>query len=67
MNEPKFKVGDIVRYSAGPTAIMTIQHVSKDHAGLGLHRYYGRQYYGGSVGAYEKDCILVENQESKNE
>ena len=53
--EPKYKVDEIVRYSDGPTALMRIDNVSKDHGGMGSHRYYGAQFYGGAIGAYESD------------
>ena len=49
-------VGDLVRYSDGVTALMVIEYVSKDHGGTGAHRYYGKQFYGGSVGAYHGAC-----------
>ncbi len=49
-------VGDLVRYGDGETALMMIEYVSKNHGGDGAHRYYGRQFYGGSVGAYHGAC-----------
>lgn len=56
-NKPtgRFKVGDIVRYSWGPTALMRITGVSKNHGGFG-DRYYGVQFYGDSMGAYDSNC-----------
>lgn len=51
---PKFKVGEIVRYGHGPTAIMRIDSISVDHGGPGWTRYYGTQHFGGAVGAYEE-------------
>lgn len=51
----KFKIGEMVRYGGGSTALMRIATVSE--AG-GLVRYYGEQYFGGSVGAYEADCTV---------
>lgn len=51
-----FKVGDIIRYGRGETALMKITEESPNHGGPGLHRYYGLQYYGGPMGAWLKDC-----------
>ena len=55
---PKFKAGDVIRYSRGETALMRVESVSIDHAGQGRHRYYGEQCYGGVIGAYEADCSM---------
>ncbi len=46
---PKFEIGSIIRYGNGPTALMRIESISNK-------RYYGVQYFGGSVGALEMDC-----------
>ncbi len=47
------KIGEVVRYGEGSTALMKITGVNKNHGG---HvRYYGTQFYGGIVGAYESD------------
>jgi hypothetical protein len=54
---PKFKVGDILRYDSGPTALMVVTYISENHGGS--HRYYGQQCYGGGCGAYEYDCTLA--------
>lgn len=51
-----FKVGDIVRYNDGVTALMRISFISLNHAGPGDHRYYGQQCMGGTYGAYQQDC-----------
>lgn len=51
----KFQIGEVVRYSYGPTALMRISSVSKNHGGFG-DRYYGVQYYGDSMGEYE-NCL----------
>lgn len=57
----KFKIGDIVRYAAGPTALMKITDVSLNHGG---HiRYYGIQFYGDRMGAYEQDCWSATQEE----
>lgn len=50
----KFKIGEIVRYDRGSTALMKITSVSPNHGGL--VRYYGLQFYGDAMGAYENDC-----------
>ncbi len=49
-------VGSVVRYGEGVTALMRIEAISKDHGGKGQHRYYGQQFYGGTVGAYHSEC-----------
>lgn len=53
MDEAKFEVGEVIRYSEGPTALMEVKNVRR--AG-GFLRYYGEQYFGGPVGAFEFDC-----------
>lgn len=61
----KFKIGDIVRYATGPTALMKItefgSYVSDTHG----QRYYGIQYYGSAVGGFEKDMAFATKQEIK--
>lgn len=52
MTEPRFKIGDVVRYNSGPTALMRIDSISVGER----TRYYGTQYYGAAVGAYDHDC-----------
>lgn len=59
-NEPRFEVGAIIRYGHGPTALMEITSVTK---AAGLWRYYGDQYFGGAVGAYEGSCQLASEEE----
>lgn len=49
------KVGDVVRYDAGPTALMQIEYVSPNHGGFG-DRFFGLQCMGGSCGAYASSC-----------
>jgi hypothetical protein len=44
------KVGDIVRYSTGPTALLRILDIVHDR------RVYGRHVLGGYVGAELGDC-----------
>lgn len=48
----KFKIGQVVRYGSGPTALFRIESISEKHGGT-MDRYYGVQYYGGSEGRYE--------------
>lgn len=50
-----FKIGAVIRYGEGPTALMEVTHISQGH-GSGIARYYGTQFYGGSTGAYHEDC-----------
>lgn len=56
MKTPEYKVGDIVRYGDGSTALMKIEHISENHGGKDQHRYYGRQFFGSPMGAYKSDC-----------
>jgi len=58
----RFAVGHIVRYGPGSTALMRVEMVSAQHGGSGP-RYFGRQYFGGSVGAYERDCTAATPEE----
>jgi hypothetical protein len=48
------RIGDIVRYDIGPTALMKIEEI---HIVGGQNRFYGKQCMGGLVGAYENQCI----------
>lgn len=61
----KFKVGDILRYDKGSTALMKVTSISPDHGRVGSHRYYGVQFYGSAIGAYEIDCSLATKEETK--
>ena len=49
-----FKVGDVLRYSDGGTALFIVSSVRPDHGGQ--PRYYGFQYYGSSMGQYHSQC-----------
>ena len=49
------KIGNMLRYGSGETALMIVTHVSEGHGGA-LARYYGRQCMGGAVGAYHDQC-----------
>ncbi len=53
------KIGDVVRFAAGPTALMRIDLISKNHGGRGVHRFYGTHCMGRACGAYERDCTLA--------
>lgn len=50
----RFKIGQIIRYAIGPTALMRITGISEKHGG-NCDRYYGVQFYGDSMGAYDSD------------
>jgi hypothetical protein len=48
------RVGDIVRYDMGSTALMKIEQITiVGH----LKRFYGQQCMGGLCGVYEDRCI----------
>jgi hypothetical protein len=49
-----YKIGQIVRCGQGSTNLMRVESVSRKHGGT-HDRYYGVQFYGGTVGAYEPD------------
>lgn len=54
VEEPKFKVGDVLRYASGETALFKVTLVRPNHGG---HvRYYGTHCMGGYNGAYEDQC-----------
>jgi hypothetical protein len=55
---PRFEAGQIIRYGEGTTALMRVTEISPNHGGFGP-RYYGRQFFGGAVGAYETDCTTA--------
>lgn len=56
MKQPRFRLGDIIRYGSGAPALMRVEHISLDHGRIGQHRYYGINITGSSIGAYEFDC-----------
>ena len=60
-----FKVGDIVRYSSGKTALMRLDWEYSQNYKCKSHGYrlYGIQFFGGAVGAYERDCKLATKEE----
>jgi len=51
-----YKIGDIVRYDHGQTALMKIKEISHDHGQIGQTRYYGKSFYGSAMGVYWNDC-----------
>lgn len=53
-----FKVGDILRYGEGSTALMRVTYVSVGHGGSKA-RYYGQQCMGGFCGAYHDQVSLA--------
>lgn len=63
MNE-LFKIGDILRYGDGSTALMRVTYVSVGHGGAKA-RYYGQQCMGGSCGAYHEQCTLANAKDRK--
>ena len=59
-----FKVGDILRYSDGPTALMRVTYISRHHGGSEA-RYYSQQCMGGSCGAYHQQVQLASAEDRK--
>lgn len=59
-----YKIGQVARYAEGPTALFRIESVSRKHGGT-HDRYYGVQFYGGQVGAYECDMRSATEAEIK--
>jgi hypothetical protein len=63
MNQSEFKIGDIIRYGSGPTALMRIDHISENH---GIEdRYYGKQCYGSAMGVYRSDAKHASQEDIK--
>lgn len=67
--DPIYKVGDIVRYNHGQTALMKITDIVarpnvKDWSGREVNsaRYYGEHCLGGSVGA-NHECVQAASPE----
>lgn len=54
----EIKIGSIIRHGAGPTALMQVTHISENHGGI-HDRYYGKSFYGTSVGAYAYEVRLA--------
>lgn len=46
------RLRDVVRYGHGPTALMRVTDISRRHGGR-MDYYYGDQFFGGAVAAYE--------------
>lgn len=59
-----FKVGDILRYAEGPTALMRVTYVRVGHGGSKA-RYYGQQCMGGSCGAYHEQVTVATDEDIK--
>lgn len=58
--ETMFKVGDILRTGIGPTALMEITYISKNH-GSSIARYYGQHCMGGLCGAYHERVQVADD------
>ena len=56
MQRDFFKVGDIVRYAEGPTALLKIDTVKIPYGGA-HGRYWGWHVLGGACGAYHEECV----------
>jgi len=69
--ETRWKVGDIVRYDYGPSALMRVERVREmgnDHRGISCSvRYYGRQFFGGVMGCYHGQILGDAKPEEINE
>lgn len=59
-----FEVGQVVRYGGGETALMCIALVDAP-AGVMPGRYYGEQYFGGTVSAALDKCELATDEEAR--
>lgn len=55
-----YPIGEILRYSDGPTALFRVESVNHSDDPSRC-RYYGTQCLGGVVGAYHKDCVPPDN------
>jgi len=56
VDEGVYQIGNILRYSNGPTALMRIDSISLNHGGKGNHRYYGIHVLDGKKGVYHRDA-----------
>ncbi len=61
---PMFKVGDILRYGSGSTALMQVTYISVCHGGS-VARYYGTQCMGGKCGNYHEKSQLASEEDLK--
>lgn len=52
----QWEIGDVARYTTGPTALMVLRSF---HGEGKWKRWYGDQFFGGSVGAYEIDLQTI--------
>ncbi len=57
-----FKIGTILRYGTGSTALMKVASISEGHGGS-VARYYGNQCMGGGVGAYHENVSKASNKD----
>ena len=56
-----YKVGDVIRFDRGPTALMEITEISNPHGGS--VRYYGKTWHGSTIGVYQYDAIKATERE----
>lgn len=54
-DDPIYKVGDLIRYDDGETALMEVGLVQPGHGGAVAY-YHGKQCMGGTVAAYHQAC-----------
>lgn len=52
------RVGTILRYSHGETALMQVNTIREGHGGS-IARYWGPHCMGGTYGAYHEDCVVA--------
>lgn len=64
MSAKLFKIGQILRYGEGETALMRVTYISRNHGGSPA-RYYGQQCMGGSCGAYHENVELADAKDRK--
>jgi hypothetical protein len=65
MNVKNFRVGSVVRYAYGETALMKITAVYEDHGRDGDTYYAGTQFYGGGVCAWHEDCDPLSEEDKR--
>lgn len=56
--DPIYKIGDLIRYDTGSTALLEITSVQPGHGGSVAY-YHGKQCMGGSAAAYHQACELA--------
>lgn len=58
----KMKIGDIVRYRKGPTALLRIEKIY-DYTGKVGEHFSGTHCCGGTHGAYASDCVVADERD----